>query len=631
MCGICGVVDFNGLMHREALREHVSGMLTRLHHRGPDSRGTYHEGSAHFGSSRLAIIDRASDANQPMISADGNYIIAFNGEIYNYIELRRDLERKGIFCKTESDTEVLLNVFINKGENCLHDLRGMFAFSVWNKAEQTLFVARDRIGEKPFVYHYENGVFSFASEIKALLDLPWIDRKINFPALHYCLHFVTVPAPYSAFEGIHKLPPSTKMLINSKGIVAQRYWQPRYRADDFIRDPQECMEAVNQCLDETVKIMCRSDVPLGVMLSGGLDSSAIVASIAQNNKSIDTFCVSKKNTGDDEFAAAALVANHCGTRHHELEFRHDNYLTLFNEIVKSYSEPVASFGPLHTHALSSFIKRHITVALTGNGGDELFGGYNEHRNLFEYDESGGFEHDPIGRRVGQIPPDLKRKLYIRYGAQTKLERKRHLYAAMRFAPISSFCERVYGKRLREVSAGHDPLRLFVAQHERYGAPGMFDGAIFQQLMQGSQHALVDFPDISGMAHSIEFRSPFLDVRMVEIGMRIPATMKIRPALQDAGGKWILRKALKHRLPKEIIEMNKVGFGATIPYKQWYFTDWFKFLEEQLSKPVLEDLQLFETKELLDMFFNGARGGLVLLEHLWGVAMISMWLENYFEN
>jgi asparagine synthase (glutamine-hydrolysing) len=629
LCGICGVIDFNGLRHSDELREQVSGMLTRLHHRGPDFKGTYHEGSAHFGSSRLAIIDRTNSANQPMISSDGNYIIVFNGEIYNYIELRRDLERKGIFCKTKSDTEVLLNFFITKGEQCLNDLRGMFAFAVWNKAEKTLFVARDRIGEKPFVYHYENGVFSFASEIKALLELPWIDKKINVPALHYGLHFITVPAPYSAFEGIQKLPPSTKMRISSRRIVTKRYWQPRYRADDFIQDPQECMQSINQCLDETVKIMCRSDAPLGVMLSGGLDSSAIAASIAQHNKNIDTFCVSKKSRGNDEFAAASLVANHCGTRHHELEFRHDDYLTLFSEIVKSYSEPAASFGPLHTHALSRFIKKQITVALTGNGGDELFGGYNEHRNLFEYDESGGFDHDHIGRRVDQIPPDLERKVYDRYGEQTKLEKKRYLYAAMRFAPISSFCERVYGKRLRDVSVDYDPLRLFVEQHERYGASGLFDGALFQQIMQGSQHALVDFPDISGMSHSVEYRSPFLDVRMVEMGMRIPASMKIRPELQDAGGKWILRKALQHRLPKEIVEMNKVGFGETIPYKQWYYTDWFKFLEEKLSNPALDDLQLFETKELLDMFYNGARGGLLLLEHLWGVVMISMWLENYF--
>jgi len=631
LCGICGVIDFNGLKQSEKLREQVAGMLIRLHHRGPDAKGTYHEGAAHLGSSRLAILDRTQEANQPMISSDGNYIIVFNGEIYNYIELRRDLERRGIFCRTKSDTEVLLNIFMDKGESCLHDLRGMFAFAVWNKAKQTLFVARDRMGEKPFVYHYENGVFSFASEIKALLELPWVKKKINFPALHYCLHFITVPAPYSAFEGIHKLPPSTKMRINSKGIVAERYWQPRYRPDVFMKDPKECMQAINQCLSETVHIMCRSEVPLGVMLSGGLDSSAIVASIAQHHKRIDTFCVSKKNSGDDEFAAASVVANHCGTRHHELEFRHDNYLSLFHEIVKSYSEPVVSFGPLHTHVLSRFIKEHITVALTGNGGDELFGGYNEHRNLLEYDQSGGFEHDHIGRKVEQIPPDLARKVYQRYGDQTRLEKKRYLYAAMRFVPISSFCTRVYGTRMKEVSVNYDPLQLFVEQHERYGAPNMFDGALYQQLMQGSQHALVDFPDISGMAHSVEYRSPFLDVRMVEMGMRIPATIKIRPELQDGGGKWIFRNALKHSLPQEIVKMNKVGFGATIPYKQWFFTAWFKFLEEKLSNPVLEDLQLFQTKELLDMFYNGARGGLLLLEHLWGVAMISMWLDNYFET
>jgi asparagine synthase (glutamine-hydrolysing) len=629
LCGICGIVDFNGLRQGEELRGCVSGMVNSLHHRGPDFNGTYHEEAAHLGSSRLSIIDRTSEANQPMVSSDGNYIIVFNGEIYNYIELRRDLEKNGIFCRTKSDTEVLLNLFIYKGEHCLYDLRGMFAFAIWNKVEQTLFVARDRMGEKPFVYHYDNGLFSFASEIKTLLELPWIVKKINFPALHYGLYFVTVPAPFSAFEGIHKLAPSSKMIITSKGMVTKRYWQPRYRADNFIKDPQECIEAINQCLGETVKIICRSDAPLGVMLSGGLDSSAIVASLAQNNKNIDTFCVSKKNRGDDEFAAASLVANHCGTRHHELEFRHDNYLTLFNEIVERYSEPVASFGPLHTHALSSFIKKHVTVALTGNGGDELFGGYNEHRNLFEYDESGGFEHDHIGRRIEQIPSDLRRKVYNRYGDQTEIERKRYLYAAMRFAPISLFCERIYGKRMQEISESYDPLGLFVEWHERYGAPDMFDGALFQQLMQGSQHALVDFPDISGMAHSVEYRSPFLDVRMVELGMRIPATMKIRQELQDAGGKWILRKALEPRLPKEIVEMDKVGFGATIPYKQWYFTDWFKFLEEKLSSPVLADLQLFETKELLDMFYNGARGGLLLFDHLWGVAMISMWLEKYF--
>ncbi|MFH2057848.1 MAG: asparagine synthase (glutamine-hydrolyzing) [Pseudomonadota bacterium] len=628
MCGICGIIDFLGQKPGEELHGHVSNMVDNLHHRGPDFNGTYNNGPIHMGSTRLAIIDRTSAANQPMVSQDDNYIIVFNGEIYNYIELRKKLERKGIFCKTKSDTEVLLNLFIQKGEKCLHDLRGMFAFAVWNKAEQTLFVARDRMGEKPFVYHYENGLFSFASEIKALLQLPWIDKKINFPALHYGLHFATVPAPYSAFKGIHKLPPSTQMTITSQEIGTKRYWQPRYNENDFFKDPRECVEAINQCLDETVRIICRSDAPIGAMLSGGLDSSAIVASIAQGDQAIDTFCISNRNLGGaDEFAAASLVAKHCGTRHHELVFPQDNFSTFINEIVKSYNEPVASFGPLQTHALSGFIKKHVTVALTGNGGDELFGGYNEHRNLFEYDRSGGFELDHVGERITKIPTALEQKIFNNYGGLTEIERKRYGYAAIHFAPISSFCEKVYGKRLREISRDHDPLRLFVGQHEKYGAPGMFDGALFQQLMQGSQHALVDFPDISGMAHSMEYRSPFLDVRMVELGMRIPADMKIRQELQDSGGKWILRKALENRLPKEIVQMRKVGFGTTIPYKKWFFTDWFKFLEKKLSNPLLEDFELFKTNELGDMLFNGARGGLLLLEQLWGVAMISMWLEN----
>jgi len=305
MCGISGILNLNERGMDFPTEREINGMTEALKHRGPDSAGIFIDGRIALGTARLAIIDLSPEANQPMVIGNGDYVVVFNGEIYNYLELRKELEREGILFFSQSDTEVALRLFIKKGIFCLSDLRAMFAFAIWRKSDQSLFLARDRIGEKPLVYFHHNGIFAFGSEIKALLTLSQISREIDPIGLHHGLRYVTTPAPYSAFKHIHKLRPASYMIVSQKGITTERYWGGAFSTIDLIKDPHDCAQELKRCLDEPVKIMCRSDVPSGATDSAGLDSGVIAATMAKEIPSLDTFCISYQMDGPDkEFEAA---------------------------------------------------------------------------------------------------------------------------------------------------------------------------------------------------------------------------------------------------------------------------------------------------------------------------------------
>lgn len=633
MCGICGILSINSNCDDFPRKGDVAGMVKRLRRRGPDATGIYAAGPIVLGASRLAIIDLSPEAGQPMIGDNGDYVIVFNGEIYNYIELRKELEKEGTRFSTKSDTEVLLKLYMKKGAACLGDLRGMFAFAVWNKRTRSLFLARDRIGEKPLVYYHRNGVFAFASDIKALLSLPWIPREVDPIAIHHGLHYYGVPAPFSAFKHIRKLPPAKQMTVSKEGISLRTYWRPQYPGDDIIDNPRDCVDAINECLDETVRIMSRSDVPLGAMLSGGIDSSAVVASLSTHCDRFATFCVGHQTKGGStEFQPARIVAELFRTKHHELTFTQED-LPVVSEVLRRYSEPIASFLPMHAQALSALIKKNVTVALTGHGGDEIFGGYGEHRLLMKYDRRiklwKFLEDWGVGKLAKLSPVRSIRKSRSKYSKLRDVSKGRRWAAEMRLEHARAFCQTVYSDRMKSLCEDCDPCRLFIEALEDYDAPNLFDGFMYEHLILGAQHAIVDIPDISGMANSLEYRSPFLDVKMVELAMRIPPHIKVNLKLGDSGGKWILREALRRRLPEEIVKMKKVGFGSSIPYEQWVLGDWRDFMLEKFDSPALMDSGLFQPQKLKVMYHAATMGRPAPLQLLWGIAMVSAWLEEFF--
>jgi asparagine synthase (glutamine-hydrolysing) len=632
MCGISGIFNLNEREMDFPTERNVKGMTEALKHRGPDSTGIFVDGRIALGAVRLAIIDLSPEANQPMVIGNGDYVMVFNGEIYNYIELRKELEGEGISFVSHSDSEVLLRLYMKKGISCLQYLRGMFAVAIWRRSDQSLFLARDRIGEKPLVYFHRNGIFAFASEIKALLTLSQIPREIDPIGLHHGLHYITTPAPYSAFKHIRKLRPGSYMIVSQKGITTERYWRATFSKTNLIKDPRDCTQELKRCLGETVKIMCRSDVPLGAMLSGGLDTGVIAATMAKVIPSLDTFCISHQMDGPDkEFEAARRIAMQYGTRHHERAFTPSD-ISIVPEIIRSYDEPVASFVPLHAHILSSFIKENVTVALTGSGGDELFGGYGDHRFLMKCGKKFRFwnllDAWGIGRLARWIPWAPIRKSQEKYSSLRKIPLNRFV-AEMRFQAVSPFFEMVYSERMKKMIEEWDIAAPLVEAFEECGATNLLDGFMYQQLMVESQHSIVDIPDISGMARSLEYRSPFLDVKMVELGMKIPWQFKVKRELGKSGGKWILRQAGRDFLPEENVWMEKAGFGSAIPYQNWALGKWSSFMEEKLRSPALAEVSLFDLDHLQEMYKSAKRGSPVPLELLWGVAMVAQWLEQYF--
>lgn len=633
MCGICGIFDRSS-RHGDLIADEISirKMTNTLRHRGPDHMGTYLDRPIALGNTRLSIIDLSDSANQPMTLMDGAYAITFNGEIYNYIELRKDLESRGVRFGTTSDTEVLLQLYIHKGTECLNELRGMFAFAIWNRKEKRLFLARDRVGEKPLVYTNHKGLFCFGSEIKSLLSLPQLPREIDPVGLHYGLHYVNIPAPYSAFKNIRKLRPSEYMMVTSDHLSIHRYWKPKFNAAQLITDPEEAACEFNRCLDETVSILCRSDVPIGATLSGGLDSSAVVASMCRSMTNFDTFCISGDIEGTDtEISAARMVAAHFNTNHHELTFKTDQ-LSSIQKVIRSFDEPVATFVPLHAYTLASLVRNHVKVAMTGNGGDELFGGYSDHQTLRRIDRKlnlwNQLEKWHVAPCLDLIPLPGLRSSRQKYQA-LRLTPLNRIAVAIRFSKIQPFYDRMYSDKMKSLVSDSNPADLLCERFDQYGAPSLMDGLFFQQLMVSSQHSIVDIPDISGMANSLEYRSPFLDVKMMELAMRIPAALKVGCKRNSLSNKVILRKALASRLPAEIVKMEKRGFGSAIPYHSWVMDDWSEYITKRLRSPALQDTGLFEIDKLAGYYEYSRMIGQAPMESFWGVVMISEWLDTYF--
>lgn len=630
MCGICGI--YYPELSKTPERATIEAMTARLRHRGPDGSGVHIDGPVGLGATRLAIIDLSHRADQPMVLAGGNYVISFNGEIYNHVELRQELEQQGVRFETSSDTEVLLRLYMLRGVACLDVLRGMFAFAIWDRKLGQLFLARDRAGEKPLVYAQWNGMFAFASEIKALLAIPGLPREIDPVGLHYGLHYVNVPAPYSAFRHIRKLRSAEYMIVSQSGVRRERYWSPRIDAASRITSSREAAHEVRRCLEDTVKIICRSDVPIGAMLSGGLDSSGVVSLMGSSGRSFDTFCVSYDHPSRDaEFTAARLVADRYRTRHHELIFREDQ-LAAAAEAVRSFDEPFATFVPLHATALSRLIGSRVKVAITGNGGDELFGGYADHRTLLRLEQRlplwnriGGWG---AGRIIERLPLRMLRRSWDKYRAMGAVPRNR-LAAELRMAAAAAFCGETYSTAMKAATREVDAFDLFVAAYDEYGGDSLLEGFLVQQLLVGSQHSIVDIPDITGMASSLEYRSPFLDRQMIELAARIPARFKVDPGLGDAGGKMVLREALKDLLPPEVLSMKKAGFGSPIPYRSWMTGEWSGYVRERLASEKLSGAGLFDSRSLLSLHDHARLGHPAPLDLLWGVVMISQWLEEYF--
>ncbi len=575
MCGICGKIGIDGVPVEEALLRTMASVLI---HRGPDDEGYYIKRfssglSIGLGHRRLSIIDLTEQARQPMSNEDGTVWIVYNGEIYNFPELRQMLLSKGHTFRSRSDTETIIHLYEEYGVDCLKYLRGMFAFAIWDEKERLLLLARDRVGKKPLFYYHDDGCFIFGSEIKAILQDPTVERRPDLIAIHHYLTYQSVPSPWSAFEGIKKLPPAHYLIYRDGEITIKKYWSISYLPkfpSSTEKEKRTLKEQLRERLKEAVRIRLISDVPLGAFLSGGIDSSVVVALMSEVTKEpVRTFSVGFYEEDYDELRYARSVAERFKTEHTEFKVKPDA-LEVLPKIVWHYNEPFADPSAIPTYYVSKLAREHVTVVLNGDGGDENFAGYDRYRaGLFAL-------------KFDFLPQGIRR---ILFGALSKLlpatsNPNGLFWKAKRFSQVLSMSPELrnahwlchfnnymknslYTDSFKHLTKGHDSFEIILEKYRQAEASEFLDKLLATDVALYLPDTLLVKVDIASMAHSLEARSPLLDHELMEFVARLPVQMKLKGSTTKA----VLKELFKDTLPKEVIERSKMGFG--VPLEHWF--------------------------------------------------------------
>ena len=630
MCGICGKIYFDSA--RQVDGAVISSMSSVLQHRGPDDHGVYVAGPVGLGHQRLSIIDTSTAGHQPMSNEDGSIWIVFNGEIYNFAELRRDLEKQGHRFTSHTDTETIIHLYEEEDTRCLHKLRGMFAFAIWDRRKQRLFIARDRVGKKPLVYTISDGALIFASEIKALLKDPSIATQVDCEALHHYLTYQYVPGPWTMFQGMYKLPPAHYLTVERGKITTKPYWYLSFATKVQHPHINDYTENFMEVFTEAVKIRLRSDVPLGAFLSGGLDSSATVAVMSQlANRPVKTFSIGFDEPEYNETNYAALVAKKFHTEHTEFIVRPDA-LSILPKLVWHYNEPFADSSAIPTYYVSKLTREHVTVALNGDGGDESFAGYERYiaDKLAGYYEKIPFflREKFIKKSLSLLPHQEDRRSFLRrlkrfvQGIADKAERR---YVRWVCAFDNEMKQDLYTPAFSESMASIDSVDLVVNRYAQSDASNFLDKTLFVDVMSYLPDDLLVKVDIASMANSLEARSPFLDHKLMEFAASLPPELKLK-GLQS---KYLLKKAFSSLLPREILNRKKMGFG--VPIDRW--------LRNEL-KDFTYDIML-ENRTIQRGLFRREAVQLLIDEHMakhadhsyriWTLLFLELWYRMFIDK
>lgn len=579
MCGIAGGVE-SGPSGRFAA-DLLGRMTAVLKHRGPDDQGLWAEGPVGLGSRRLAIIDLSPRARQPMTNEDGSLHIAFNGEIYNFQALRAELEGRGHRFQSASDTETILHLYEDEGVNCLQRLRGMFAFALWDGRNKTLFLARDRMGKKPLFYLGDQGRFLFASEPKAILQDRRVHAEPDPEAIHHFLTYGYVPSPWSAFRGIRKLPPAHYLLVRDGEIRVERYWSLRYTPKRS-GDENGLGEELMALLEEAVRLRMISDVPLGGLLSGGIDSSTVVALMRRlTSGPVQTFAIGFDNPEYDELDYAREVAGRFQTDHHELVVKPDAAAVLPG-LVWYYNEPFADSSALPSFYLCRMARESVTVALNGDGGDESFLGYDRYlgTKLAGWQDClPGPARRLAARGVNLLPLGTPKSLPFRlrrFGEALALGRRRR-YGHWMCCFENDRKEDLYTPEFAARVRGRDSMALLEAAYETSDAESFVEATAHTDVQLYLPDDLLVKMDVASMAHSLEVRSPLLDHHVVEFAASLPPSLKLRGWTQ----KYLLKQTMKNVLPESVVRRKKMGFGVPIDH-------WFRHEIREMAYDVLLD-------------------------------------------
>lgn len=645
MCGVTGFL----FTHRETNdpRSVVSRMAERLRHRGPDDGGSWVDGEAGIalGHRRLAVIDLSADGRQPMISREERYVLSYNGEIYNFIELRDELIREGVRFQGRSDTEVLLAAVEKWGlEAAIKRFVGMFAFTLWDRSEKTLHLARDRMGEKPLYYGWCGKSFLFGSELKSLRAHPDWSGEICTYALALYTKLGCVPAPHSIYRGIHKLPPASFLRLRASdapGFLpeARAYWSAqdavrRASADKWALSDDEALYKLEEVLKRSVHQMLRSDAPLGVFLSGGVDSSTVAALTKEESGApVRTFSIGFHEKGYDEAHHAREMARHLETEHTELYAGPKEALEVIPRLPMLYDEPFADPSQIPTHLLCALTKKHVTVALSGDGGDELFGGYYRHfwaprvwkwthrlPQCVKTQFAMGLtrRHLALARYYEKISPLLPRRYQVEM-AREKIPKLADILGA---ASLDAMYERLRAHGDASVCLpGNQNVEKTIAPipipHGLHPAERM----MYRDMMEYLPDDILVKVDRAGMGASLEVRAPYLDHRVVEFAWNLPLKLKLR----GGEGKWILRRLLSRYVPVSLIQKPKMGFA--VPVDEWLREPLQDWAEDLLSESRLREEGFLHAETIRRMWEQHSSGARDWRFGLWSVLMFQSWLDE----
>jgi asparagine synthase (glutamine-hydrolysing) len=617
MCGIAGKL----LRHDVADLAGVRAMCDPIRHRGPDDEGYHVDGACGIGMRRLSIID-LNTGHQPISNEDGSVWIVFNGEIYNHQELRRDLIRSGHRFQTNSDTETLVHLYEQEGVDGIHRLRGMFAYALWDARRKSLLLVRDRFGKKPLYFASLAEGFYFGSELKCL-RAAGVPLELDPEAIRLYTQFSYIPDPWTPYRAIRKLPPGSWMRCHADGRTEQgRYWTlpvPAAEPSGDLTEADAC-EQLRNVFDESVRLRMIADVPLGAFLSGGIDSSLVVASMARHSSEpVKTFSIGFEEAEFNELPYAAQVARHCGTDHHEILVRPDS-VDLVSRIVRHFDEPFGDMAAVPTFLVSEFAVQHVKVCLTGDGGDELFGGY---ESFFQIERQQWMDGIPLFVRGG-ISALTDRLPYSAYG-------KNYLHTMSRPSALERYFENNSApfslrNRLFRPSwtfpPGETALRDAFGDCIPPDSAGILSQAMYFESTAKLTGDMLVKVDRMSMANSLEVRCPMLDCELTELAARIPHAWKI----QNGKGKRILLKALGDRLPASILTRKKMGFGVPIAY--WFRGPLRELLWDNLTGSQFLNRGIVSPEFLKAMLAEHQAGRRDNSQWLWVLLMLEMWFREF---
>jgi asparagine synthase (glutamine-hydrolysing) len=629
MCGIAGTLVLTQQAAMSDLGPRVSRMISTLVHRGPDDGGVWTSADRiALGHRRLSIIDLSSASHQPMVAEDGAISIVFNGEIYNFQSLRDELSAEGVQFRSQGDTEVILQGYRKWGRSVFSRLRGMFAIAIWDAAAGELVLVRDRIGKKPLFYGFHEGVLVFGSETKAVLAWPGMPRGPDMEAIHHYLTYQYIPAPLSAFKGIRKVPQAAYMVFSLNGnISTTTYWSLPSPAGARSRPVADLKSELVHHLDEAVRLRMISDVPVGAFLSGGVDSSAVVAFMAKHSSQpVKTFCIGFDEREYDEREYARLVADRYGTDHHEMQVRPDA-IGVLPQVVWHHGEPFADPSAVPTYYVSAIARKHVTVALNGDGGDESFLGYSRYKQCLQTEWVSRIPpplRHAAGRLASRIPASLER-----YKSCRILRRALNVAAqrgSARYAPsIAYFFDQDKALGYSEVLQPYLESSSIALLDQWFDqAPSFVAGAAWADIHTYLPDDLLVKVDIASMAHSLEARSPLLDHVLMEWAAGIPASQK----MANGETKAILKSALEPYLPHEVLYRPKMGFG--VPVDRWLRKELKAFAHDILLGPRARQRGLMKP-EYVQMLLD-EHCGEVRLHHtrLWALLMLELWFQMWID-